>query len=45
MQVKISKNKSLLKESRISNQFYFCKLLWNHEHVSEHIFEENWYDT
>lgn len=45
MQAKISKNKCLLKKAEFQNSFYFCKLLWNRERVSEHIFEGNWYDT
>lgn len=42
---KLAKIKAFLKKAEFQNSFYFCKSLWNHEHVSEHIFEGNWYDT
>ena len=42
---KWAKIKAFLKKAEFRNSFYFCKLLWNHEHVSEHIIEGNWYDT
>lgn len=43
--LKLAKIKAFVKKIEFKNSFYFCKLLCNHECVSELIFEWNWYDT